>query len=367
MKYAAQILIRPNTETRERFDEDGSFYTKFKELFIKKQSKIIEETFSVPNFLSKLNVALKSVGISNLVRITHDDVDFYLDQENKTNDLDVAIEEFGSLIRNSFDRFFEELSVMFEISEDEVDYLIELILLKVHPIGEYPIQINFAGLPEKHGVANVEQKFKLFVDKVEQSLHKYMDISDITISFVKKVGSLASAQAEKEIVTSSASAPAKGQKKCLFFPLHGVMLGETTTAELEKIGVKAKDFDSEKKLYKYYTVKDMRFWYTHQIADHIYITYTDPIPKQWRDCGLDWSLTYNEWIKLFEKLGFFISIVLAPKKEWYNGSRTLSAEFNASKKINATISISFELDFNYSKKTSVDSKGTLYSIRVRAS
>jgi len=367
MKYFAQILIRPNTETHEVFKNKSKFYSKFKALFITQQSKVIKESFSVPDFLMKLNLAFKSVGISNLARITHDDVDFYLDKEHKPNDLDEAIQEFGNLIHNSFERFFEEITSVFETKEAEIDYLIELILLRVHPVGEYPVQINFSGLPEKHGVANIEQKFRLFVDRVEQSLHKYMELSDITVSFTKKDRFTSPTQDQEELISTSQASPKKGNLKCNFFPLYGVMLGETTVSELEKMGTKAKDFDSEKKLYKYYTIKDMRFWYSGEIADHMYITYTDPIPKQWSNCGLDWSLSYNEWKDLFEKLGFFISIVKQPVKDWYNGKRSLSAEFIATKKINATITISFELDFSYSQKTSVDSKGTIYSLRVRAS
>ncbi len=367
MKYFAQILIRPDAETHERYNDGSWFYSRFKELFLKNHSKIIEETFSAPDILLKLNAAFNDVGITNLVRITHDDTDFYLDKEQITNDLNEVIQEFSIVLRNAYERFFEEISVIMEIKEDQIEYLIELVLLRVHPVGEYPVKINFSGIPQKHRVSNVEEKFKLFVAKAEQSVHKYLELNDITVSITKKED-FSSFQQRIEIIDTLHS-PAKvlGKPKCSFFPLYGVTLGETTIAELEQIGVKAKDFDSDKKLYKYYTVKDMRFWYSNQITDHIYMTYTDPLPKQWQNCGFDWSLSYNEWITLFEKLDFFISIIKQPAKEWYNGTRTLSAEFIATKKISVKISISFELDFNYSKKTSVDSKSTLYSLRVRAS
>jgi hypothetical protein len=366
MKYLAQILIRPTAETHEITNSRHKFYAKFKGLFIKKETKIIKETFSVPDFLLKLDLAMKSLGITNLVRIMHDDVDFYLDKEHKPGDLDEAIEEFGILIRSSFERFFEEISVLLEYQEEGIFYLIDLILTRVHPIGQYPVQIIFTGLPQKQGIVNVEQKFRTFVDKVEQSLHKFMELSEIAISFIKKDGNSGSLQNSEESITSSSVAKRKGEQKCIFFPLYGVMLGETKVSELAKLGNRAKDYDSDKKLYKYYTVKDMRFWFTGDIADYMYITYTDPIPQQWRSCGFDWNLSYSKWLTLLEKLGFFISVAKNPVKEWYNGKRSLSAEILATKRINPYTSIIFELDFSYSQITSLDAQGTLYSIRVRA-
>ncbi len=366
MKYLAQILLQPKSETIEIQNNKSKLYIKFKALFIKKETKIIQETFSVPDFLTKLNLAMKSLGVSNLVRITHDEVDFYLDKEHKPNDLDEVIQELGYLIRSSFERFFEEISVLLEFEQDEIYYLIDLILARVHPVGQYPVQIIFSGLPRKVGIENVEEKFKLFVNTFEMNLHKYIDVSDITTSFTKKGDLATAAKIEKESEAKSSGEPKRAKQKCNFFPLYGVMLGETTVDQLSKLGTRALDYDSDKQLYKYYNVKDMRFWFSGNFADHMYITYTDPIPRQWLNCGFDWSLSYNNWIVLFEKLGFFISVVIAPKVEWYNGKRSLSAEFLATKKLNAKITICFEMDFSYSQRKSLDSEGTLYSIRVRS-
>jgi hypothetical protein len=364
MKYFAQILIRPNTETHERFIDENKSFSRFKGLFIKKDVKVIEETFSAPDILAKLDEAFNSIGISNLVRVTHDDSDFYLDKEQKTNDLDVVIQEFGDILRNSFERFFEEITVIMEAKEAEIDYLIELILMRVHPIGEYPVKINFSGIPEKYGITDIEEKIKLFVAKVELSIHKYIDLSDITVSIIKKEDYATSTINNQTTDNEQDVRIFKGKKKCSFFPLYGVMLGETSIEELAKKGTIAKDFGSDKKRYKYYTIKDMRFWHNDKMANLMYLTCTSPLPNQWCNCGFDWGLSYNEWKSLMEKLGFVVSIVKKPVKEWYNGKRTLSAEFDAVKKINSRITISFKLDFNYSQKSSVDSKSTLYSMTV---
>jgi len=250
-----------------------------------------------------------------------------------------------------------------ETKNSQIDFLAELIMLRVHPIGEYPIQINFSGLPESALTTNVEKKFSLFVNRVEQNIQKYLELSDVTISFTKKEEPLVFEEVEYD--EPEKKRKKKFSKKCTFFPLYDVTLGETKVKELSKKGTKAKDKDSDGKPYKYYTVNDVRFWHNEEKANHMYMTYSDPLPQQWRKCGLDWDLSYNEWHELFKRLGFHISVVKSPKKEWYRGKRTLVAQFNAAQKISGKITLSFEVYFNYSQKTSVRTNGTIYSLRVR--
>ena len=362
MKYSASILISTYNETYERFTDEENIYNYFKELFGKNRSRVIEESFSAPDMLIKLNTALKSSGINNLVRITHDDTDFFLDTENEPNDMDEVIYKFKDILKNAFERFYEEIAVVMESRQSQIDFVIELLLLRVHQVGEYPIQINFTGLPKSTGVVDCENKFKLLVNKVEQNIHKFINVSDITISFTKKIDQNTNETKLEEDIQIN---PKLQSKECSFFPLYGVILGKTSVKDLAKLGTKAKGRDTDNQPYKYYVVNDMNFWYDTNIATHIYLTYTSPIPQKWRNCGLDWSLSYNEWLKLFKRLGFFVSNVELPKKEWYRGKRTLVAEFHASKKISNKTQLVFELHFNYSQKTSVNSKGTIYSLRVR--
>ena len=329
---------------------------------------MIEESFSAPEMLRRLNAAFKSSGINNLVRITHDDTDFFLDTENETNDLDEVIHKFEDILKNSFERFYEEIAVVMESRQSQIDFVIELLLLRVHQVGEYPIQIIFTGLPKSTGVVDLENKFKLLVNKVEQNIHKFMNVSDVTISFTKKTkhNIIETEPGTEGFEEDVQTKPGNQKKECSFFPLYGIMLGETSIKQLAKKGAKAKGKDSDNKPYKYYVVNDMNFWHDKHRATHMYLTHTSPIPQKWRNCGLDWSLSYNKWLKLFKHLGFFVSNLKLPKKEWYRGKRTLVAEFHASKKISNKTQLVFELHFNYSQKTSVNSKGTIYSLRVLA-
>jgi hypothetical protein len=240
--------------------------------------------------------------------------------------------------------------------------MLELDLIRLHPVGKFPIQLYITGVPVSDESDKMENLFKLFVEKLEQNICKYLDIGDIKLSYIKL---FASANPTDEESFDNETIPQENNvaDNCRFFPLYGVTLSETTVSDLAKKGVKATDLDTEKKLYKYYTINDTRFWHNDKICNQIYITYTSPIPAQWKKCGLDWELSYNEWLSLFKNLGFHISIVKNPQKYWYNGKKTLLAEFHASKKIKNSIQLTVEVYFNYSGKSSVESKATIYSLR----
>ncbi|HEO64684.1 MAG TPA: hypothetical protein ENI73_02335, partial [Spirochaetes bacterium] len=54
-----------------------------------------QETFTAVAILQQFNMALRSMGINNLVRLTKDDFDFYFDEEGKEDDLKEIMENFS--------------------------------------------------------------------------------------------------------------------------------------------------------------------------------------------------------------------------------------------------------------------------------
>jgi hypothetical protein len=359
MKFSAKIQLRPNTEFRERFSNEKGLISILKGLFIKKEVTIIEQDFSAHDILRRLNSAFQSSGITNLIRVSHDDNEFYLDDKNDQNDLDKIINEFSNVLYNAFERFYEKIAVIMEIKHDGIDFMVELDLMRIHPVKEFPVQISITGIPESSSIQQLDKKFKLFVDKLETNICKYVEVADINQSFLKEH---LNPKPDLEMEEKSPLSSSSGE----LFPLYGITLGESSISDLAKRGVKATDFDSENKPYQYYIVNDVKFWHNGKKADQMYITNSSPLPKKWKNLGFNWDLSFNEWYYLFQRLGFYISMVKPPKKEWYNGQQTLVGEFQASKKIKKNLHLSIEVYFNYSKKSSVESKGTIYSLRLKA-
>lgn len=144
-----------------------------------------------------------------------------------------------------------------------------------------------------------------------------------------------------------------------FFPLNGINLGKSTYKDAIKLGFRHDDdaFSvkhnliriEENKFYTNWTFKDQG------IYDYICI---EKIPLNWKqEYGFDFSLSYNEWLALFESIGFRIDIINEPKVEEYNGQNVLKAKFRATE---PNGEFCFLLNFDWGKDGySLTSKKTL--------
>jgi hypothetical protein len=150
-------------------------------------------------------------------------------------------------------------------------------------------------------------------------------------------------------------------------PLFGVTLGETTVGQLAQLGIRSSNIDKDTgRPYEYYEINKINFWYTARgTANSIYIARgIHQIPVQWNALGFDWQISYNQWVRLLQQLGYSVTSLESPQIVKYEGHNSFSAKISASKQ--ARIPIEIKLDFNYSKGTTTDSQGTLYSIDVKA-
>lgn len=154
------------------------------------------------------------------------------------------------------------------------------------------------------------------------------------------------------------------QANGLLFPLYGVTLGKTRVNELKTLGIHSEQIDSATKSpYLYYVIEGTNFWYRNDIANDIYLTYTNTMPQKWKNIGFDWSLSYNDWMKLFDTLGYEVQVTKSPKIVQYDGHPSFSAQVMG-RYAAAGIKYRIELAFNFSNAISASAKKTLYSLRV---
>lgn len=105
-----------------------------------------QETFTAVAILQQFNMAFRALGISNLVRLARDDLDFYLDSEGKKGDLKESVEEF-ELETDAFDsEYFNSLFLVVEHEDENFKYLIEVKISRIHTPGEHPISVNVNAL-----------------------------------------------------------------------------------------------------------------------------------------------------------------------------------------------------------------------------
>ncbi len=370
MLYTTNILIKPGFEHKLIAPEEQGFYSKLKKLFVTTEHAVFEELSDVSDILKRISLALTECELTNLVRMSHDDSDFYLDTEKKPHDLGKVLEQFRMDVQSYYERFFEEIAIVLEDTADGMNYSISISLSRLYYPETFPIRFRISATPVSVDVKKPQERFALMIAKIEQSLRKYMQIGLLrvlnpqtgTVSDERTI-EYANPKARHQNRPDSAS-----NSECQFFPLYDVTLGVTTISELEQLGSKATDINaSTNRPYDYFRIKGMNFWHHGTTASHLYLTYSDPLPRSWMNCGWDWQLSYNDWIKLLEKQGFHVLDAHKPKTERYDGKLSLTAELMAEMVLPNNLTLTVECDFSYSQKTGLDTEGTLYSLRILAS
>jgi len=153
---------------------------------------------------------------------------------------------------------------------------------------------------------------------------------------------------------------------CNLFPIFGITIGKTTIDQLAIIGKRTTTIDKTyNEPYKCYDVKDIGFWYDTNIINQVFLVRSVPFPKQWEECGFNWNLSYNEWIRFLESNGYVVTMDQTPKLKKIKDSYRLSTNFKAVKKMDEEGSVVLGFTFNSGKEITVDALGTLAWISIK--
>jgi hypothetical protein len=151
------------------------------------------------------------------------------------------------------------------------------------------------------------------------------------------------------------------------FPIYGIVLGETSTSEIAKIGHRTKTIDKNTgKPYYCYEVNGIDFWYneTSKIVTSMRLTTSlHPMPEPWQELGFRYQNSYDRWLSLLKGMGYSIEVEEEPRIEQWDGHASFSAKVVARKK--GLYPHEIELDFSYSRGTTTSSSNTLYGMGIR--
>lgn len=152
-----------------------------------------------------------------------------------------------------------------------------------------------------------------------------------------------------------------------FFPVYGFTLGSVTTRDFINSGYEVETLDSGSKNCDIY---GLTHWDHNKddVYEVIYMVRSDQMPNSWvNNVGLTWSLSYNELVSLFKGMGFTMKIDEPVDIKKYDNRKVLYAEIIFTSPDGR---YSFEFNFNYGNRNgegvSLDSKNSLYSLRIRA-
>lgn len=135
-----------------------------------------QETFTAVVILQQLNVVLRSLGITNIVRLAKDQEDIYHDTEGREDDLKFAMDQFNASELSP--ELFETLHLVLEHQDDELKHLLDISVTRVHEVGEYPIQVTVDSIPvnfvvPRKGKGSQEARVKKKLAPVFESQEAY--------------------------------------------------------------------------------------------------------------------------------------------------------------------------------------------------
>ena len=151
-----------------------------------------------------------------------------------------------------------------------------------------------------------------------------------------------------------------------FFPLFGITLGETTWEQVENMGYKVEIYKEGPA--RKVRVNNVTFWdydgegvFTSILWLYNSFNITN-FPPLWQSKGFSWELSYNEWIAVFKKLGFIITVIKEPSQRECSGRNVLSAKFEA---LSPNESLLFTMNFDWGENgCQTSSPKSLYAIDV---
>jgi hypothetical protein len=165
-----------------------------------------QETFTAISIMQHINMGLRSMNIKNVIRLSVNEYDFYLDESGKDDDMKQAMLEFETKIDPLESETFEKIFLVVEHERTNMKYLVEIEIDRCHKVGRYPIIIKINGLISdlqlKPGetkedlekrmsgifesqqtyhqfIKSKEALFNQFTDELAQAIKKYIKVDDV--------------------------------------------------------------------------------------------------------------------------------------------------------------------------------------------
>ncbi len=179
MYLSASMTIDPSHLTQLRRKPTKGF-RRFAELLTGNllSQREEHETFTALSIMQEINIALRSVGVTDVVKFTRDGQVLYEDQYSESSDDVPAALDALSRTRTSQSESFSSLSLLLEHHLNSIAVIIEIKVLRVHAIGVYPIQIAVNGLDAEMQSASESQTLNDRLDQVFSSQQSYDAYTD---------------------------------------------------------------------------------------------------------------------------------------------------------------------------------------------
>lgn len=180
MFFTSYIQIDPSQETVIK-PKDGRFIVMLSNLLSNNQeNKLEQETFSAISILEEIKEGLNNIGVSNIIKLSVDNFDYYFDSLSKDNDLEDAFANLKCRIDPVNAKLFDKIHIALEHKENRIKYYIDIAIQRKHKVKEFPIKINIFGLFSDFSLTHLvsDTAIKKELEKLFESKLDYQDFVD---------------------------------------------------------------------------------------------------------------------------------------------------------------------------------------------
>jgi len=140
----------------------------------------VHQTFSALSILQEVNSVLRSLGITDVVRFTKDDVIVYEDPDSiDTDDMRLVLDRVAQDSRSFSSAIFNKMSLLVEHHLPEITLVIEVRIQRTHAIGQQPLQIIVNGLASSFA----KEEEDAAAEKISQSFEDQLGYNAFTDHF----------------------------------------------------------------------------------------------------------------------------------------------------------------------------------------
>jgi len=204
MYFEGIITIDPAQLTKVKYVKPTKAFRKFLHSITlgTVSDKEERETFTAVGILQQINASFRNLGVTNIIKISHDKIDFYHDKEGKENDLKLALDKYEIEVNEAMSVNFSQLNLVLEHSDETFKYLFEITINRDHKIGVYPIEIKVSGLLNRFTKENAKaeikntvqnqdvfdsfvkqnsEKFEHFLNEIKFEIKRQIQVDDIKV------------------------------------------------------------------------------------------------------------------------------------------------------------------------------------------
>lgn len=169
------------------------------------------ETLKAVAVVQSLHRCFSEIGVNNIIRLNHDDLEIYFDNKGVKDDLTLAVDKYTIEIDHSMSTYFNTLWMVKEYEDNTFKYLIETSVNRSHEVKEYPIEIIVSGLIKEYQgqdkealkakmqenftsqeqydqfIQTHQAQFEGFLSNIAFELKKHMRIDDVKIQTKKRM------------------------------------------------------------------------------------------------------------------------------------------------------------------------------------